>query len=628
MCGLAGILMTASRAGDIQPRLDAMLDSIRHRGPDDSGSIVLPWGDNVIALGHRRLAILDVSPLGRQPMAHTGSGCQLVFNGEIYNFQRLRRELEAAGDHFRGRGDTEVLLAGLVRYGTPFLARLEGMFALAFWDPREPCLILARDHAGIKPLYLADHGTGWAFASECRALVRCGLVSQAIDRQATAGLLAYGAVPEPLTIFEEIRALPQATSLRLEPISGGGWRMGRPVPYWDYPRVQIPQAPRDVIPRIRELVQNAVSDHLVADVPVGIFLSGGVDSTIVAAAAAKTASGICSFTVACDEHADFSEAPAAEATARELGLRHTTIPVGNDQAESSLRQWLADQDQPSVDGLNVYIISQAVRRCDIKVALCGLGADELFGGYASFRDVPRIHSLMRRAAWLPRPVRSLAAQSLSVGRTASYRQKLVDLARGSGSVRSLCLGRRRLMPDVDLQRLGLDHRQLELTPDYLPYASNSSLELEGRDLIHDVSMMESRFYQTNTLLRNADITSMAHGLELRVPFLDRRLLEGVQALPGSVRMPAGARGKYLLHAAFPDWIRPALRNQVKRGFSLPIRRWMLGPLRDWCQQRIARSGEILETSGAERIWRQFMAEPDSTAWARAFTLCVLADYLP
>ena len=456
MCGIAGIL---SRDGaEVRAALDQVVAAQAHRGPDSCGAELRAFGRDWLGLGHRRLSILDLSPLGHQPMTHARTGCTVVFNGEIFNYCRLRAELEAEGEVFRSNSDTEVLVAGIGRHGPDYIRRLEGMYAFALFDPRGPSLLLARDPMGIKPLYLAEQSDRLVFASEVRAILASGLVRPVISRAGVAGLLAYGALQQPLTIVEPIRMLPAGAWQSIE-YSGGGFRVRPPHVWWRLPDPAAAPEEEQVVARTRQLLDEAVRDHLVSDVPVGVFLSAGLDSSTIAGLAARHSRDVRTFTVGFgEEHADFDELEAAAATARRFGLCHMAIRLGNRAAEEAGEKWLAHSDQPSMDGLNTFVISQAVREHGIKVALCGLGADELLGGYATFADVPRIMGLSRCLAWMPSAGRRAIAGLLSLGRSPVVQGKLGDML-GWCDVVSLALQRRRLLNDRATQRTGLVGRE-------------------------------------------------------------------------------------------------------------------------------------------------------------------------
>lgn len=634
MCGIAGLI---ARDHDLAERaLGAMLCAEVHRGPDDEGrEIIEPGGGGgggagpVVALGQRRLSIIDLSPLGHQPMRHAESGDVLTYNGELYNYMTFRRELEREGVVFRGHSDTEVMLAALVRRGPRVIERFEGMFALAWWRAKERTLVLARDPAGIKPLYVARTPRAFAFASEVRALAASGLVERSLDRAGLATLLAYGAVQAPFTLFRGVREFPAGSIQELAIDAALGGEPPAPRAYWAPPRADGSITEAAAKERLRATLEDAVRDHLVSDVPVGVFLSSGIDSTLLAGLAAKHLPDLRSFTVAFADNPDLSEGAMAAETARRFGLRHAEVQITAKEAEAEAARWLVAQDQPSMDGLNVYIVSGAVKRQGMTVALSGLGGDEVFGGYPSFIDVPRLAGMMRKVRAVPRLVRPALAAVAGVGRSVAYRQKLADMARSSGSLVDLYLQRRRAMSSPQLAQLGLEAASLGLTDQFMDPSAVAAAPADEGDPVWTVSMLEARFYMGNMLLRDADINGMAHSQEIRVPMLDKRILDGFMAVPGRVRLPRAVNNKHLLREAFPDLLRPELLDQPKRGFTLPLRRWMLTSLRETCEDslRALRALGVLRPEGIDSIWNGFLRDPESPIWSRALTLAVLGAYV-
>ncbi len=625
MCGLAGLIHPNRDAAHAAAA--AMTAAVRHRGPDADGLDLFLFGRQFVALGHRRLSILDLSPIGHQPMTDPATGNVLVFNGEIYNFRTLQRELRAEGVEFRSTGDSEVLLVALARWGvSATLKRLEGMYAFAFLDRRDNRLTLARDPLGIKPMYVAEtNGGGLAFASEVRAVLASGLVPNAIDRRGLAGFLAYGAVQHPFTLYERVRSLPPGSYQQFA-ATDGGWTADRPVSFWSYPD-PVPVDATTATRTVRETVAAAVRDHLIADVPVGVFLSAGLDSTIVAGLAGEGAPDLRAFTVGFDDHPDLSEMTLAADTAKRFGLTHVPINLPAADAEDAFGEWLTAADQPSIDGLNTFVISKAVRREGMKVALSGLGADELFGGYPSFRDVPRLMRVRRRVGWLPGGVRRGLAGAVALRKPAAVRRKLSDMMAGNGSLTDLYFHRRRVLSDREMTALGFRSSDLGLTPDYHDRSEFDGID--ASDPVRAVSHLESRFYQGNMLLRDSDVMGMAHGLEIRVPFLDRRLLDMVHAMPGEVLLPPGTPGKHLLRQAFAHLLRPELTNRPKTGFTLPVARWMLGPLRDRCRSALAACADRfgLPASAVQGVWAEFERQPAGPQWTRALALVAAGDFV-
>jgi asparagine synthase (glutamine-hydrolysing) len=630
MCGIAGIIAPDEQL--VRKALPPMMDAQAHRGPDERDSTYLRFGNVSLGFGHLRLKIIDLSSSAHQPMIHPQTGDQIIFNGEIYNFQVLRRELEASGIRFRGHGDTETLLHALTEWGPEkTIPRLQGMFAFAYYEPARQRLVLARDSIGIKPLYIAQIPGGLIFASEVRALIASGRIERTLDPRGIAGLLAYGAVQHPFTLFKAIQSFPAGHYQILTRESfGNGYQPEEGLQrFWDFPAPDPDLTEQQAVPRIRQIIDDAVRDHLISDVPTGVFLSSGLDSTIVAGVAARHTPHLRSFTVGFEDQPDLSEFQLSRETAELFNLRHTEVHITNDDTLSATESWLRALDLPSLDGLNVYVISGAVRRQGITVALSGQGGDELFGGYPSFIEVPRLRSMASKAAWMPAAFRRSLARVATVGKSEAVRQKAIGMAGSDGGILSLYLHRRRAMSDPQLHSLGLEAGALGLSEDFIPPQSAADAAVDPCDITWSISRLESQFYMGNMLLRDGDADGMAHSLEIRVPLLDQRLLDFAFAIPGSVRLPAGGRPKHLLRAAFPELLRPALQRQGKRGFELPVRRWMLGPMRELCQSGLQtlKSIDLLRPQSLDSFWTAFEREPESPIWSRVFTLCVLGLYL-
>jgi asparagine synthase (glutamine-hydrolysing) len=607
--------------------LDQMCSAQSHRGPDDSGEWFADVGDWTVGLGQQRLSIIDLSAAGHQPMVHPGTGNTIVFNGEIYNFKQIRAELEGFGHRFVGHSDTEVLLHALTRWGIECLHRIAGMYAFAFFDNKKKRLILARDPLGIKPLYVVHTQQGVLFASEVRSILDSGLVARKINPVGVAGLLAYGAVQHPYTLIQGVESFPPGHYQVV--FDDGDEKKGgqQAVSFWQFPGPLI-TTEGEAIHHVRRLVEKSVREHLIADVPVGVFLSSGIDSTVVAATAARLSSRIRTFTVGFADQPDLSECRLAAETAKILGTEHTEIIVNGSDAEASALQWLQSQDQPSLDGLNVYILTRAVRQCGIKVALSGQGGDEMFGGYPSFADVQKLAKLTAGFQFLPRSIRRTLGRMVMVGRPKAVRQKFLDVLDTDGSLEQLYFQRRRAMSSDQLRLLNVIPDRLGLMPSCHDARSLGYIPLSS-DAVWLISQLEARFYQGNMLLRDGDANSMAHGLEIRVPLLDQRLVQYVQSLPGKLRLPKGLADKHLLRVAFAPDLRSDLIRQNKRGFALPICRWMLGPLRDLCEYGLEslKATGLVEPAGVDAIWQQYQQEPESPVWSRAFTLVVLGAFI-
>lgn len=600
-----------------------------HRGPDDAGLASFRFGHHTLCLGHRRLSILDLSDAGHQPMLHPQSGDAVVYNGELYNHEALRRELEAAGERFTGHSDTEVLLHAFARWGTDGLPRLRGMYAAAFYRPGSQRLVLCRDPLGIKPLYFAQVGPVFVFASELRALGASGLIPSELEPRALAGLLAYGSVPAPLAMLRGVEMLSGGSWLELSPPQGPAAPQARRQRFWAIPAEAEPPPRAQAVSGLRGHLQEAARSHLLSDVPVGVFLSSGIDSTAVAALCQAVASDpIETFTICLSDDEALDESRTAARTAALLGTNHHSIELPEAAVQEDTQRWLLSLDQPSLDGLNTFIISGAVRSRGIKVALSGLGGDEVFGGYPGFWQVPALARVLRWTRVLPKGLRGALAEAASRHRNQAQREKARALATTAPSIEKLMFQRRRVFSDRELQGFGFDSDALGLDDTYLLRTEPDASGLSGSPEAL-ISALEIRHYMANTLLRDSDVFGMAHGLEIRVPLLDQALVDYAMTLPGAWRVRSGDRNKPLLTDALEGILPPHSLGLPKRGFNLQQARWMRGPLRDRFEASVAAlegSGQ-LDPGTVRAVWSEFQAGRHGDHWARAWLLGVIGAWL-
>lgn len=565
MCGINGALACGSKVVPIDPEeLVRTRDRMASRGPQAAGLWISD--DRRVGFGHRRLSIIDLSEDGNQPMSDTTGRLTICFNGEIYNFRDLREKLIAKGHRFRTQSDTEVLLELYAEYGAGMVEHLRGMFAFAIWDRLEQCLFLARDHFGIKPLYLADDGHTLKFASQVKALLTSGGIDTAPDPAGHAGFFLWGSVPEPYTLYRGIRQLPAGSYLEVK-----NGRCSNPVAY-SRPRSWFDGETEGTLD-LRSALLNSVDHHFIADVPVSLFLSAGRDSTTLLALASEIRSEpIRAVTLAFEEYAGRhdDETPLATQVAKQYGAEHHVSLLTRAKFEAELDRALESMDQPSIDGLNTYFVSQAAAEGDQRVALSGLGADELFGGYPSFEQVPKLKKSLaftRMAPGLFGGANRLAARLGMLGSSP----KAASLVELSQSLEGAYLLRRGLfLPaeideilDPDLARVGL----AEL-------ATLERLRQVTEGITSDrakVSALELSMYMRNQLLRDSDWAGMAHSLEIRVPFTDIELMHRVGPWIASEQPPTKSDMASTPRRALPD----SVRHRSKTGFTIPIRDWIL-----------------------------------------------------
>ena len=613
-----------------------MMRAMVHRGPDDDGYEEFPIaaGDHAtgpvagtVGLGFRRLAILDLSPAGHQPMIHRETGDCLIFNGEIYNFRWLRAKLDALGLQVRSSGDTEVLLHALVTWGEKAIDELDGMFAFAFYHAKSRRVLLARDPFGIKPLYVARAQRAFVFASEVRSVLASGLVPDDLDPAGIAGFLAYGAPQDPLTVHRAIHSFPAGTCEWIGSDAAARPSSGRR--YWRFPDVAGPIDEAKAVRTLQMQLNASVRDQCISDVPLGVFLSGGIDSAALAALARTHKSPIRTFSVGFECAGGGDELADAAATARALGTVHQQTVLDDDWILLQWQEWLRSADRPSIDGLNTFVVSGVVKDSGATVALSGLGADELFGGYPSFRRAAQAARWVRPLGAVPPRLRRAFAQAAFAALPASKRAKAIDLVSGGTTPLELASQFRRLTSDGGMQALGFDARGLGLTRQFLPPQAFDPFGDVGHDAFRAVSQADAFLYMGNTLLRDSDTNSMAHSLEIRVPFLGRWFADGICALPSSVKMPPGAPPKYLLRKALGSVLPYDLFTRPKRGFTLPIGEWIFGPLRDQCAAAIATLAAcpIFPAGSIARLWEGYVAQRNTTHWSRPLSLVVLGNYL-
>jgi asparagine synthase (glutamine-hydrolysing) len=611
-----------------------MTSAMVHRGPDDEGFESFPLTDDAlsssVSFGFRRLAILDLSQAGHQPMVHAGTGDCLVFNGEIYNFRYLRSRLMVEGVRFAGTGDSEVLLAALVKWGDQALNEIEGMFALAFYQAATRRVLLARDPVGIKPLYISSSSDRFVFASEVRSLLASGLVSPELDPAGVAGFLMYGAPQDPLTVHRDIRSFPC-----------GAWQwigvdqrsqtliLERPRRFWRFPKVDFAYDEPMAIKDVRRTLEEVVGNHLASDVKTGFFLSAGIDSTALVALASRAVGRVASYSVGFESLSMPSELAAARETARILGNDHSEVMIDESSIRGWWDEWLDAADRPSVDGLNSFIVSGAVKRAGVTVAFSGLGADELFGGYANFRRVRFLSPVLKSLSLLPRSARRAGVAAMSRFFPARYRTRLCALTESSGSAADLSIEFKQFLPASELVRLGLRAADLCLRPDYLADEAHAELGLDTDDPFVTVSRVETYLYMGNTLLRDTDVNSMAHSLELRVPFVSRPILELAGRLPPRLQFNGREPGKRLLRRALQDVIPGHVLQRPKTGFSLPINDWLHDQLRESCEAAVAVTSDIPFLNGQEvrSLWHEFVAGHEYTYWMKPLLLVCLGNYV-
>lgn len=615
MCGIAMALLANNRE-KTELSLARMIQALRHRGPDDQGTLVfsLDNGGWSVGLGNTRLAILDLSPAGHQPMQDPETGNWIVFNGEIYNFQEIRRDLESRGCTFRSQTDTEVVLKAYAAQGSDCLSALRGMFAFAIWNAREQSLFFARDRLGVKPLYYYHTANAFLLASEVRALLASGCVPRQLSLPGLDSHLALGAVQDPLTIIDGIFALPAGHY--------GLWQKGRLTRhvYWT-PPLQVDEEkehwPRQrVVEELRQVLEESVRLRLISDVPLGAFLSGGIDSSAIVSLM-RRASPVapCSVSIVFAER-EFSEAIYMRQVAERFSTQHREVVLTPDDMLASLPGALNAMDQPTFDGVNSYVVSKYTRQAGLTVALSGVGGDELFGGYpSSFIEAGRLQALVQ---WTPGPVGRGVGKAINLALRDNDRGRKLErwFARRDLSGGAYFLVRE-LFSAADRRRLAPALGALNLPGQIVDQAA---------DGFNNISVLELTHYLRNVLLRDTDFMSMAVALEVREPFLDHRLVEYVLRLPGSVKRN-GARPKSLLVEAVGD-LPVEVQQRRKQGFVLPFAQWLRGPLRAEVEATLLEpmNDDVLGFDALEvqEVWKRYLSGRGH--WVRPWAIYVLLQW--
>ncbi len=628
MCGIAGIWTTRLETGQVRSKVADMTHCLSHRGSDDAGvndvSLAASSGQApLVVFGHRRLAIIDLSQGGHQPMQDPLTGNWITYNGEIYNFMDLRRELELRGHVFRSQSDTEVILKAYAEWGIGCWRRLRGIFAFGLWDQHYRELHLVRDHLGVKPLYFARTPAGLAFASEVRAILASNLVDRQLCMDGLHSYLKFGSVQEPCTMVEGIESVPAGHYLTCDQSGATQARH-----YWDVAECmkrnwEKQPSGADVL----AVLEDSVRRQLISDVPVGVFLSGGADSSVVAALAVRAQPGaVRTFCIGLEDK-NYDESEEAAQTAKFLGCRHTTLILEEQMVRARLEVALGSYDQPSCDGINTYFISLLVRQAGIKVALSGLGGDELFVGYHGFRKALAVERVGQLLKFIP----AVARRSLSWAFAA-----VSDLGGSIGCALSDILEQNLVLPYFS-SRLLFGRRHIAQLLDKSEEHGQQLSAWEKREQmltaeackftgVDRVSYLELKTYMLSTLLRDSDQMSMAHGLELRVPLIDSELVEHVLPIPIREKMAKGV-SKKLINDTLSGILPPGLMDRRKRGFILPFAEWLkrdLGvlvsatflaeqPCGPWDRQAF------------RQIWKGF--DRGRVSWSRIWMLFVLEKWL-
>ena len=620
MCGINGLVSTVLSTDEKSKLVKKMNACLAHRGPDNDGI----WHDDLLCLGHRRLSIIDLSAESNQPFFSHNKQYVIVYNGELYNYRELKHELQGRSQGsstpphiFTTNSDTEVVLAAFMRWGSECLQRFNGMFAFAIYNKENKQLFIARDRIGVKPLYYHFGEEGFIFSSEIRPIIHAGLKSFSLNPDAVAEYAMYQTVFAPNTIIKGIKMLMPGHFITYE---NNKANISRYHQFTIKPGEALNY--QDTCQKVNELLSLSVQRRLLADVPFGAFLSGGIDSSAVVGLMSKVSTEkIQTFNISFDE-SEFSESKYAQVIAKKFNTQHHEIKLSPKDFLQQLPEALHAMDHPSGDGPNTYIVSKATKNAGITMALSGIGGDELFAGYDVFK---RMHALQNKA-WLnavPGVARKLGGKIIRIKNKSVSGQKIEEL---------LSQEKINFQSAYPLNRSLYTLRELrKLIPNADPFANIKTVmqQISAKDnyLLSQVTLAESQTYLQNTLLRDTDQMSMAVALEVREPFLDYKLIEFVLGIKDDLKYPHSP--KKLLVDAMGDLLPGEIVNRPKMGFTLPWQKWMKEDLHDFCEKNIREFSQLpfISKSAIEQLWQNFKANDPNTSWSRIWHLIVLNDWL-
>lgn len=614
MCGINGIV-NLGRTGNFGNQIRKMNAALAHRGPDDDGV----FEEEGIALGHRRLSIIDLSSDGHQPMNYANR-FTIIYNGELYNFRELKKELSEIT--FKTNSDTEVILAAYAKWGENCLKHFNGMFAFAIYDQSNQELFIARDRLGIKPLYYSQINEQLIFSSEIRALLASGMIPKEMDLNSLEDYLLYQTVHAPATIIENVKMLMPGHFMK---INNGSVN----VKCWWKPEIKSSKSNSDysaVCKDIRKLLRDAVACRLVADVPFGAFLSGGIDSSVIVGLMSEVASSpVNTFSVTFDD-SEFSESIYANQIAKKFKTIHHEIKLKPEDFLNELPNALDAMDHPSGDGPNTYVVSKATKIAGVSMALSGLGGDELFCGYDIFKRSAELEG----KNWLniiPRIIRSAVGDSIKKKKPGiAGEKKAAILSMNKINFASFYPVYRKVLLEDQIKKIRCHKNEFPNAVTQIVTEIKKKFSDENY-LMSRVSIAEITTYMQNVLLRDTDQMSMAHALEVRVPFLDYKLVEYVLNLPDEMKF--SITPKKLLVDSVSDLLPSEIVNRPKMGFTFPWKNWMKNELKIFCETRLQNLGkrEPFDANGLQELWTKFLNDDPLVTWSRIWPLVVLSHWL-
>lgn len=621
MCGINGIVGIENPAKG-QALIAKMNAKMAHRGPDDEGI----FSDQHIALGQRRLSIIDLSSAGHQPMWSSDKRYCIIYNGELYNFKELRFDLERTSRgsddkpyHFATSGDTEVILASYIRWGKDCLNRFNGMYGFAIWDVEKKELFIARDRMGIKPIYYAYKNEVLAFSSEIRALLESEITPRKLNNESLVDYLRYQTVHAPQTIIKDVFMLMPGHYMM------ANLKEIKIEKYWDINNFNNPNSFEEpyqaVCSKVNSLFEKAVQRRLVADVPFGAFLSGGIDSSAVVGMMSKVSTTkVKTFSVVFDDE-QFSEAKYARLIATKFNTEHHEIKLTPNDFKNELNDALKAMDHPSGDGPNTYVVSKATKNAGITMALSGLGGDELFAGYDIFNRTLKLDKLK----WLGGiPGISLAAKLNKSLRPSVSSAKIAEMMElNSLDFKNTYPLSRQVLLEDQIKKI-LSDKTLSKNS---VAAMVRTIKAQSGNLLSSVGIAEISTYMQNVLLRDTDQMSMAHALEIRVPFLDYELVEYVMGLPDKYKIPTTP--KKLLVDSLGELLPSEIVNRPKMGFTLPWKNWLKSDFRELCEYNLKLLGQNphFNANEIDQLWKRFLEDDAFITWSRIWYLVVLQNWI-
>lgn len=612
MCGITGILHY-NRTPDAPERVSRMTNAIAHRGPDAEGF----YDDSCVALGHRRLSIIDLSGAANQPFIGSNGNYVLVFNGEIYNYLELKKRL--ADYHFTTSSDTEVLIAAFSKWGIDCVNELEGMFAFAIWDKHNEILWLARDRMGVKPLYFYNTGKAFIFSSEKRSLLASGLIDPSIDHQSLFEFLSLQSTGYPNAIIENVHQLKAGSFMKVTR------HAVQTISSWNITdkKQSIDADPSVIKKTLFDKMNAAVSKRMMSDVPMGAFLSGGIDSSaVVALMSLNSREKINTFNLSFTEK-EYDESGYAETIAKRFGTNHVKHLLRPEDFLDKVVAGLDAMDSPTADGINTFVLSGAIRAAGLKVALTGIGGDELFAGYPGFTRFYKLNNASAgyQLSYPLRKIASLLLQHSPSNKSKRLAEMLAISDTGISNVYPII--RKIFSPDLIRQLVNTDIRQTGLEK----MLKTEFDDIQQFDLLSQYSIAEYMGYTQHTLLKDADQMSMAVGLEIREPFFDHQLIEYVLSIPDHIKYPHYP--KQLMVEA----LEPLLPNEVvhrkKQGFVLPWEKWMRSELQSFCASQIKglSQREFIRGEALLKYWNRFLQCDPSVRWMELWQFVVLGYWL-